>query len=339
MAPPEHFDATLSRPVFASRQEYSAVFTAVDYWQPYVAAICERHGLPDSAPLRAGLPGTHPVFIVDERYAVKLYTELFDGGRSFARERDLYALFTHVPQLHAPVCIAHGQLFEAQGGWRWPYIITTVLAGTSYGEALPQIAFEDRLAVAAFLGGVMRTLHAQPIHDLPAFTPTWDEFVELIARRRAACLAGPPPWHGLPSALAERLVRALPEPATLIDQGRAPRLLHSDLNADHLLGVARDGRWQPTGIIDFGDARVGDPLYELVALHLGLFGGDKRLLRAFLASYGHTELLGDRFVERAMGYTLLHEFDVLGPIVQDQPALAAIGDPGQLARRLWAVGE
>ncbi len=45
-------------------------------------------------------------------------------------------------------------------------------------------------------------------------------------------------------------------------------------------------RWQTWALVDFSDARVGDLLYELVALHIDLFQLDTRLLRAFLEAYG-----------------------------------------------------
>ena len=88
-------------------------------------------------------------------------------------------------------------------------------------------------------------------------------------------------------------------------------MLHCDLNADHVLGGFEGERWRPVGVIDFGDAMIGDRMYDLVALHLGLFRCDKRLLRAFLDDYGSDERLRRDFARRAMSMTLLHQFDVL----------------------------
>src|SRR5689334_4685658 len=67
----------LARPVFASGAEYAARFTDPAYWRPYVAAVCARHGLGPCAAIQAGRPGTHAVFVVDERVVVKLYSPLF----------------------------------------------------------------------------------------------------------------------------------------------------------------------------------------------------------------------------------------------------------------------
>jgi hypothetical protein len=113
--------------------------------------------------------------------------------------------------------------------------------------------------------------------------------------------------------------------------------LHCDLGDDHVLGRFEGQRWRPTGIIDFGDAKVGDRVYELIALHIGLFRCDKRLLRVFLESYGFDTGPRDRFLLRAMSFALLHEFDVLKPVFEDYPAARAAGDLGELAALLWDV--
>ena len=109
------------------------------------------------------------------------------------------------------------------------------------------------------------------------------------------------------------------------------------MNADHLLGTLAGGRWTTSGIIDFGDAKVGDLLYELVALHLGLFRCDKHLLGPFLQAYGFDPARQPDFARRAMSFTLLHEFNVLGEILDSRPDLAAAPTLEDLADRIWSV--
>ena len=116
-----------------------------------------------------------------------------------------------------------------------------------------------------------------------------------------------------------------------------PRLLHCDLNADHLLGVFVNGRWQPTGILDFGDAKIGDPLYELVALHLYLFEGDPARLRLFLDSYGWDDTMRHHFVRRAMCYTLLFEFNAFAQPFQHWPHWRMVETLDELARLIWTL--
>jgi hypothetical protein len=45
---------------------YRHLFMDARFWQPYVRQVCARHSLSCST-IRAGTPGTFPVFIVDDR--------------------------------------------------------------------------------------------------------------------------------------------------------------------------------------------------------------------------------------------------------------------------------
>jgi aminoglycoside 2''-phosphotransferase len=56
-----------------------------------------------------------------------------------------------------------------------------------------------------------------------------------------------------------------------------PALIHSDLGMEHVL--VDDGARRVTGVIDFGDARVGDPALDFV-------GMGTTLQRQVLDSYG-----------------------------------------------------
>ena len=75
----------------------------------------------------------------------------------------------------------------------------------------------------------------------------------------------------------------------------------------------------------------------VLALHMGLFHGDKTLLRAFLESYG--DIFQEDFVRKAMSFTLLFEFDVLGQIFQDAPQLREVQTLAELATFIWDIGE
>jgi hygromycin-B 7''-O-kinase len=142
-------------------------------------------------------------------------------------------------------------------------------------------------------------------------------------------------WGTLPARLIDQIDAYLPPLADLVDPAVPPCLLHCDLNADHVLGDFRAGHWRPTGLIDFGDAQVGDPAYELPALHLGLFHADKALLRAWRTAYGGGATGDARWIRRAMSMTLLHQFDVLTDLFRALPAARRITSLEELATLLW----
>lgn len=319
----------IARPFFASRAEYGARFTDPTFWQPYVAEICRRHGLSCSA-LHAGLPGTNAVFLVDQRYAIKLFPDLFGGAVSYPAERQCYDLIAQASGIPAPALIASGELFDRSGGWHWPYLITSVLPGQSLGET-PNVGFADRLRIASWLGQLLRRIHHLPLEGSGPLVADWEPYSAFLNEQRATVTSRHVARGVLPSHLCAQLEAYLPPAALLIDRASTPRLLHSDLNRDHVLGEWVAGCWQPSGVIDFGDARVGDPAYELVALHLGLFDADKRLLQAFLDSYGEASL-ASALPQRAMSLTLLHEFTVIGQLQHVMDTTATLDE---LADLLW----
>jgi hygromycin-B 7''-O-kinase len=197
------------------------------------------------------------------------------------------------------------------------------------------VPYADRVAVARFLGPVVRRIHAlEPGPESP-LRPSWEAFDAFLEERRARCAESHSAWGSLPEHLVAQLDAYVPSVGDLVDHGAPPRVLHCDLNADHILGAFEGGRWRPAGIIDFGDAKVGDPVYELVALHIGLFRCDKRLLRTFLASYGADEALQCDLARRAMAMTLLHEFDVLSDVFETFPEARDVATLPGLAGLIW----
>jgi Ser/Thr protein kinase RdoA (MazF antagonist) len=326
--------ALVEKPFFASREEYVPRFTDAAYWQPYIEAVCARHRLPCQA-IRAGLPGTNPVFVVTggAGCVVKFFeTHLFNGLESWNKERALYGLLAEHPELPAPMLLAEGAFFDDGA---WPYLVTTVIPGTSLGEVADQVTYEDRVTLAGFLGRLLRQLHDLPFHDILVLCRSGDEFSHFLAEQRDRCVTRHQQWKVLPAHLLAQIDGYLLPDEQLIDQRVGLRLTHCDLNQDHVLGDFVVGHWRPNGIIDFGDARVGDRIYDLIALHMGLFYGDKHLLATFLDAYGLDDGLRTDFVQRAMNYTLLFEFNVL-EMVQSW-GLDQVQTLDELANRLWAA--
>lgn len=296
-------------PRLRSRSDYARRFEDVDFWRGYVAEVLRRHGLGEHEVGR-GVGGTFPTFLAGP-YVVKFFGRRFQGAECFVIERSLHTT-TLVDTPFVPRYVADGHLFES--GWRWPYLITTRLQGSSCFEAKP-----DRMAassVARQLGTALRTIHELD----PPTERVWSR--DLVAELHASCAARMKRRRMLPSHLLEQLEDYL---APLSSERS---LVHADLHSDH---VFVDGA-RLVGIIDWGDALYGDPYYELPSLFFGTFRGDKSLLEEFLTAYGWPN--DPDFVHHAMTMTLVHEFNPLGnmdPIGDDVRAL------DRLAQRLWRL--
>lgn len=92
-------------------------------------------------------------------------------------------------------------------------------------------------------------------------------------------------------------------------------------------GSAEGNSWQPSHILDFSNMSIGDPLCDLIPIHLDVFRGDTRLLKQLLGNYNlpllkrmsSNALLesGNKFGRlsyHAMCYCIIHEDDILGAI-------------------------
>jgi hypothetical protein len=96
-----------------------------------------------------------------------------------------------------------------------------------------------------------------------------------------------------------------------------------------------DLRWNTNGLIDFGDAKIGNIFYELAALHLDLFACDKRLLAAFLKAYGLN--WEPAFTTKLMTTALMHQFDVFEPLFALKPELARSRSINEMADFFWNI--
>jgi len=318
---------------------YRRYFSDPLAWRPYVEQVCRRHGLGPVRVVRIGMPGTCPTFIVDDRWVVKFFGRLFDGGHCWQVELELgqWAVGLGLP---VPEIVAKGQLLDlAKAGhaWHWPYLVFEYVPGGSIGEVYDKVGLEDKLALARWMADLTRRLHRAALPVSVIFHPVWDSFIDLLQSQRGGCRKSFEEWGCLPEHLRQQVEDFLLPVDQLVDSHATPYLIHADLTADHVLGHLEGGRWHSLALIDFGDAMLGNLYYELVALHLDLFHGDKRLLAAYLDAYGLEEAARPELPVRAMNMTLLHRFNVLEPVFERNPGLRQIPTLDMLADSLWNV--
>ncbi|RPJ51919.1 MAG: aminoglycoside phosphotransferase family protein [Chloroflexi bacterium] len=311
---------------------YCRQFTNATLWTPYVREVCRRHALPCQN-VHLGVPGTCPVFLVDKNWVVKFFGRLFDGAQSCAAEREAGRLVGQDPLIRTAKLAAEGTLLAggelSERDWPWPYLVFEYIQGTSLGEVLDQVALEDRLRAAREMGDTIRRIHSLRLAGSEVFPASSEPYLRLLERQRVGVAERQREWGNLPAHLVEQIDGFLLPPADLVDFTRSPHLIHADLTRDHLLGRLENGRWQSLAIIDFGDAMTGDLLYELCALHLDMFSGDRRLLAAFLDAYGLPAEQRANLPHRALSTALLHQFNVFAAVPEkyfETSTLAELAD-------------
>jgi hygromycin-B 7''-O-kinase len=294
-------------PRITSLDEYRAVYAVPETWLPAMREIATRHGLPGPAvqqPL-----GTHVVFGFGDRGGgpiVKLFCPLWPAD--YQSEQISLA---HQRGLPVPRLLAQG---EIEG---WPYLILSRVEGVPAVEVWPALGPEEKLRVVRQMGAFMRRLHQQPLPTgLPADWPTF--LAERLARAEAHHDA-PEPWR---KWIRERI-------ETFVEPPFDPVLLNGDLTGDHVLLVRRRGAWQMSGVIDFGDARIGHPFYEFIAPLAFYTFGQPALSRALVEAYSLEP--SPALLDALTTYCLLHEFGRLSDFLAQHPA----GSPAQFETALW----
>ena len=317
-------------------EDYRRYFTDPVAWRPYVEQVSRRHILSPGRVIRIGVPGTCPTFIVDALWVVKFFGRLFDGGQSFQVELEL-GKWAKSLSLPFPEIIAEGELFQSGPGWHWPYLVFQYVPAESIGEVYEQVELQDKMVLARWMAEITLRMHMAVVPASETFQPSWDAFIDLLKIQRRGCKRSFRKWGCLPEHLFAQLNDFLLPLGELVDTHSTPHLIHADLTADHVLGRLWNGSWKSMALIDFGDAMIGNLYYELVALHLDLFRGEKPLLAAYLDAYGLDEQARRELPVRAMNMALLHRFDVLEPVFKREPSLRQVATLGELADVLWKV--
>jgi hygromycin-B 7''-O-kinase len=235
--------------------------------------------------IEAPFVGTFPTFLVGD-LVVKIFGPRFEGYDCCRGELAMHELLAKHPEIPAPSVVAHGALF----GEEWPFLIQERFRGTALRDATPTPRVTEQL------GRAIARLHALPP------PPEVRSAARLQKLRAAASVRAR--GFGMP----EHLVAQIPD--YLADALPATTLIHADLTNDHIF--IHDGQLE--GVIDWGDAMVADPFYELVPLRCDPPGDDPAWMRGFLDGYGWA--IADDFARRAMQAVLSFEFGAIRRVGQ-----------------------
>ncbi len=307
-------------PSLASARTFPARLDDAASWAPIVAEVLERHGWARSQNQTTPSVGsTYPTFLHGD-LVIKLFGGQGSWRASFRAERAALAAVSVVSGVAAPELLVQGWLHTGADP-SWPYLVMTRMQGTPWGQA--ELSPARRLRLAAELGEQARRFRALLPDDVPALEP-----MTVPALMEAA------QHSSLPSRLIEGIGHFLAEFRTA-----ETAFVHADLMHRHVFVAG--GRL--AGIIDWGDAALADPHYELAKLHLDLFAGDKALLRAFLEASGWQA--APDFAPRALAFALRRQaqglmqhptMDVFHKLPQ-LPAAKGAASLRQLAMRLFAL--
>eukprot|EP01117_Protostelium_nocturnum_P009993 TRINITY_DN3561_c0_g1_i3.p1 TRINITY_DN3561_c0_g1~~TRINITY_DN3561_c0_g1_i3.p1 ORF type:complete len:864 (-),score=310.10 TRINITY_DN3561_c0_g1_i3:42-2522(-) len=267
------------------------------------------------------------------------------------------------------------ELKEGKEGSEWKeestiyYVISSQLEGEAVRDVFAVLTDENVGEVVDYLAQSIRKIHE--CKQIPALLGGQKEWKDFLTKQNDNMIENHTKWTTVNLQLIDQMKDYIGERNVLLEESnRKLYLLHGDLNDENLIGVysaEKEGAdvkpqngttyspeeylkklfgWETSGIIDFGDALLGDPIFDLVALHVSVFRCDKRLLKRFLDKYGSdrwTELKQGRdglsFAKIAMCYTLWHPCDALKTVYLKKPHFMKLMKLEELERALWDLSD
>lgn len=295
----------------------------VAYWLPALEQIRQCHHLPEGEWARFAL-GRNLVFGCGE-VVVKLSQP--DWAYEIPREVDaLNFIYGRLP-VTTPELLASGEL---EG---WGYLVQRRLPGEMMRSRWAALAPSNQLALASQQGEIMAALHALPIHQAP--TSLVFDWVAMLSEQKAEC-AQEMRNAGVPAALLDDLSHYLEQAEPLLAMDGPPVLLHGDLDAINLLIEERQGTWAITGLVDWGDVKLGPAAHDFISPGIHSYRGQRELLHAWYAGYGlcNEERLSD-FTQNIMARSMLYYAGEFARYLQLAQGAEKYLDWASVAARFW----
>ena len=268
-------------------------------WLPALETIRLRHALPPGDWRRAP-QGRNAVFVLASSHVVKLVPP-FWREQADREEAALRLVAGRLP-VRTPTTVASGEL----DGWR--YLVLAYLEGRVLGWNWEALTPDERVAIADQSGVLAARLHGLELPDDSATALRFD-WPALLTRQRDAA-AGDFAEGGLAAALIDTFPDYLDAAG---DLAAAPHvLLQGDLSAVNLIVEGTGTAMTVTGLLDFGDAKLGPFEHEFISPVMHFFCGETAVLEAFYRGYGLTARdRSARLEQRLMARSALYYAELL----------------------------
>jgi aminoglycoside phosphotransferase (APT) family kinase protein len=259
-------------------------------WREAAKTICESHEI-SFDDLRRAEQGESVIFLIDEKFVVKIYTPRING-----LARETAALENARTSLQIPEIVAAGKIEN------YDYMVQTLLPGELMTrERWLRLAEKDQIEILSQLARGLYELHRS---DCSHIDFDWDGF---IARQIKTCYERQKACGVNQEALAEIPVY-LEENLRLLPISGAKVFLHGDVHFGNLRVGQTKGKWRISGLFDFADSLSGFHEYDFLAVCVLMIQGQGGLQREFFRAYGYAESeINEDLRRRQMLLTMFYE--------------------------------
>jgi hygromycin-B 7''-O-kinase len=242
------------------------------------------------------------VFRLDGERILKVYGPREE--RSVHIERAALRTLPNDETIPAPRLVAAGDIPEGR-----PYLVMTAIPGGEMADAWGQMARRELLAVAEEVGAHLAAVHRLPQDELAAVARRCPDRSEQAIKKRDADRTADiiKAAETLSARDRDDLLQFLHEEAPRHLDG-SPKVTHSDLSHHHVYVSREAGKWRMSGIIDWAEAALGPPEWDIACLWHWTFNGvwhptfsaEWEAMQACLRSYYSEEQPADRLARRCL---------------------------------------
>jgi len=288
------------------KQVLSTIHTFEDYEklkasieEELAHAIIQKHQL-SPAKLTLFSDETNMVFAYGDNKVIKIFPPFHQS--QFESERLILKHLDGKLSVKTPSLEHEGELLS------WPYLIMSQLEGINLESLWEPMPHNNKRVILRELGKLIQEVHALPTDGLEAIDSHWQQFLE---KQIANCVEHHQ-TKGLTTALIQQIPTYLNSIKDVLPAIKKPVILTGEYTPMNFLVEQVDGIWHISGLIDFGDAMLGLPEYDLLGPGAFLIQGDKQLLYEFLTAYGYLpHELTSRLSHQLTALMLLHQYSNL----------------------------
>jgi hygromycin-B 7''-O-kinase len=272
-----------------------------DDWMELAAVVCKHAGI-DCGSIETVVTWdqeycANAVYRINGSHYLKVFGPT--AVRQFHVERSVLRMLEDHYSIPAPRIVAEGEHTQIS-----PYLILTEVLGATAEDVWEVLSRSDQFAIARELGVIVAAIHRLPQQNLLAVEQRFGGSRERVKAEK------------------ERLIPQIKATETLSMQGRdniidflkveaqkhldgPPKLTHCELAHNHLYLSRETGKCQVAGFIDWADAMLGPPEWDVTFLWFWTFSRDREAMRECLRTLYTDGRLPDRFARRCLA-AILH---------------------------------
>lgn len=219
--------------------------------------------------------------------------------RQFHIERSVLRTLEGHPRIPAPRIVAEGERPPEP-----PYLVLSEVPGDTAEDVWDGLERGQQLLLAREFGEIIAAIHRLPREELARLEGRfggWPEHTQAWMRRGIAEIEAS---ETLTVGQREQLLRFVHEEMPVHLNGQA-RLTHYDMAWNHIYLAQRAGAWRVTGIIDWGEALLGPPEWDVAYLWFWTFSQDREAMREGLRALYADGPPPEQFARRCMAAVFL----------------------------------